>query len=88
MHVYIICLPPNSPAIQHPHPNPSAPALLLGAQAGQPLEPRDLLERGDALARRQRQVAAGAVGLAEPALDAAVNLGAPGRKRSGAGRAE
>lgn len=54
--------------------NQSAPLRLLRGLVGQPPEPVDLLVGGDALTGRDGDVAAGAVGLAEAALDAAIDL--------------
>ena len=51
----------------------SLPLLLIGSGVLSGLEPGDLAVGGDALARRQRDVARGAVALAEAALDAAVH---------------
>ena len=58
-----------------------APLLLVGGGLGSGLQAGDLAVGGDALARRERDVAAGAVALAEAALDAAVHDRARGRAR-------
>ncbi len=52
---------------------PSAPLILGAVAAVQTLQTAHLAERGDPLARRQRDVPAGAVALAEAALDARVD---------------
>ena len=58
-----------------------APLLLGGRAPLDRLQARDLAPGGDALARRQRDIARGAVALAEAALDAAVHDRA--RRRAG-----
>lgn len=64
--------------MQTPGATGAVPLLLLSGGLSNGLEARHLAQHCDALAGRQGDVTAGAVGLAEAALDAAVHDGVGG----------